>query len=107
QVLSKIEISDSHRRMLEGELQFIRAFRYHDLLRNFGKIVLLGETVYNLSDDLTSPELFERKSIQEGMDYIISQLDQAAEKLPADNSGAWVAGRATKGAALAVKSRLA
>src|SRR5690606_622297 len=65
QVLSKIEISDSRRRMLEGELQFIRAFRYHDLLRNFGKVVLMGDSVYNLSDDLASPALFERQSIQE------------------------------------------
>lgn len=106
QVLSKIEISDSRRRMLEGELQFIRAFRYHDLLRNFGKVVLMGDSVYNLSDDLASPALFERQSIQESMDYILAQLDQAAQKLPLDNSGEWVAGRATKGAALAVKSRL-
>src|SRR5690606_26774879 len=49
-VLDSIPMSDSHKRNLEGELQFIRAFRYHDLIRNFGGVVLLGNEVYGLQD---------------------------------------------------------
>lgn len=107
QVLAKIPMSPSHKRQLEGEIQFIRAFRYHDLIRNFGRVVLMGDTVYGLKDDLTTARLFERKSIQEGINYVINELNAAIEKLPMDNNdGTWVTGRATKGAAMALKSRL-
>lgn len=106
-VLSRIEISAARKLRLEGELQFIRAFRYHDLIRNFGEVVLMGDKVYKLQDDLTVPELFDRRSLQESMDYVLTQLDEAIEKLPADNNdNSWVNGRATKGAAMALKSRL-
>jgi len=105
-VLNTIDISARHKTQLQGELQFIRAFRYHDLIRNYGKVVLLGDTVYDLSDDLQDPALFDRKPIADGINYVVQQLTEAAEKLPLDNSGDWVQGRATKGAALALKSRI-
>lgn len=105
-VLSKIEMSAAHKKLLEGEIKFIRAFRYQDLIRNYGKVVLVGDQVLGLKDDLQNPDLFERASIKEGMDYVLAQLDDAAAKLPLDNSNTWLAGRATKGAALALKSRL-
>lgn len=105
-VLSKIEMSTAHKRLLEGEIKFIRAFRYQDLIRNYGKVVLVGDQVLGLKDDLQNPDLFKRVSIKEGMDYVLAQLDDAATKLPLENSSTWLAGRATKGAALALKSRL-
>ena len=105
-VLSKIEMSAAHKRLLEGEIKFIRAFRYQDLIRNYGKVVLVGDQVLGLKDDLQNPDLFNRASIKEGMDYVLAQLDDAAAKLPLENSTSWIAGRATKGAALALKSRL-
>ncbi|WP_028295943.1 RagB/SusD family nutrient uptake outer membrane protein [Olivibacter sitiensis] len=106
-VLANIEMSEARKTMLEGELKFIRAFRYHDLIRNYGRVVLLGDTVFDLTDDLQDPILFQRVSIGEGIDYTMAQLDDAATKLPLDNGASWRLGRATKGAALALKSRLA
>jgi hypothetical protein len=105
-VLAKIQMSAAHKTMLEGEIKFIRAFRYQDLIRNYGKVVLVGDKVMGLKDDLQDPALFKRATIKEGIDYVVAQLDDAASKLPQDNSGSWVGGRATKGAALALKSRL-
>ena len=106
--IDAVPMSAGRRTRLKGELQFIRAFRYHDLLRNYGKVVLLGDKVYEVSDDLTSPELFQRSEIKAGLDYAIAQLDEAAALLPASNdNNTWKLGRATKGAALALKSRLA
>jgi hypothetical protein len=105
-VLTKIQMSAAHKTMLEGEIKFIRAFRYQDLIRNYGKVVLMGDKVMGLKDDLQDPALFKRATIKEGIDYVVAQLDDAASKLPQDNSGSWVGGRATKGAALALKSRL-
>ncbi|WP_229212508.1 RagB/SusD family nutrient uptake outer membrane protein [Dyadobacter soli] len=106
--IDAVPMSAGRRSRLKGELQFIRAFRYHDLLRNYGKVVLLGDKVYEVSDDLTSPELFQKAEIKAGLDYAIAQLDEAAALLPASNDNStWKLGRATKGAALALKSRLA
>ena len=105
--IGALSISDAHRTRLRGELQFIRAFRYQDLIRNYGGVVLMGDKVYDLSDNLTDASLFTRSSIKDCIDYAVAQLDSAAAELPAVNDGStWVLGRATKGAALALKSRL-
>jgi len=106
QVLSTIEMSAGHKAMLEGEIKFIRAFRYLDLIRNYGRIVLMGDKVLGLTDNLQDASLYKRAPLKEGIDYVVAQFDEAAAKLPRDNSGSWMAGRATKGAALALKSRL-
>jgi hypothetical protein len=105
--LASVEMSEDHRKLLKAELQFIRAFRYHDLIRNYGGIVLMGDKVYNLSDNLQDEALFTRSTIKQSLDYVLAQLNEAAANLPKDNGGTWAAGRATKGAALALKSRLA
>ncbi|MDB5149664.1 MAG: RagB/SusD family nutrient uptake outer membrane protein [Mucilaginibacter sp.] len=105
-ILPKITMSAPRKTRLEGELKFIRAFRYQDLIRNYGKVVLIGDKVSQLTDNLQDKSLFVRASIKEGIDYAVAQLDDAASKLPLDNDGGWLLGRATKGAALALKSRL-
>lgn len=105
-VLQKIDMSPGHKTRLEGELKFIRAFRYHDIIRNFGRAVLMGDKVVGLSDNLQDPSLFKRATLAESINYVVSQLDDAASKLPLDNDSKWQLGRATKGAALALKSRL-
>jgi hypothetical protein len=105
-ILSKITMSAGHKTLIEGELKFIRAFRYQDLIRNYGGVVLVGDKVTELTDNLQDPSLFKRASIKESIDYATAQLDDAAAKLPLNNDGSWLLGRATKGAALALKSRL-
>jgi len=104
--IDKVTMSQAHKDLLTAELKFIRAFRYQDLIRNYGGVPLLGDKVYNLSDDLADPELFKRADIIECINYAVSQLDEAAAVLPLYNSNDWLKGRATKGAALALKSRL-
>src|SRR5687768_16310875 len=85
--LPTVQMSDAHKNLLKAELQFIRAFRYHDLIRNYGGVVLLGDKVFNLNDNLQDDALFVRSSLQESMDYVMAQLDEAAANLPEDNSG--------------------
>lgn len=104
--IDDVPMSQTGKDLLTAEIKFIRAYRYQDLIRNYGKVVLMGDKVYNLSDDLTNEELFKRASISEGIDYVVDQLDQAAAGLPANNSSRWPLGRATKGAAMALKSRI-
>jgi hypothetical protein len=105
-VLAKIDISAAHRTRLEGELKFIRAFRYLDLIRNYGRVVLMGDQIVSLTDNLQDPALYKRSTLKESLDYTIAEFADAASKLPLDNGGTWQLGRATKGAALALKSRL-
>lgn len=105
-ILPNLPFSPEHRTRIEGELEFIKAFRYHDLIRNYGGVVLMGDKVTDLTDNLQDPALFKRASIKESMDYAVALCDTAAGKLPVDNDGTWLLGRATKGAALALKSRL-
>jgi starch-binding outer membrane protein, SusD/RagB family len=104
--LPQLTISEPHRQWLKGELQFIRAFRYQDLIRNYGGVVLMGDRVLELSDNLQNDSLFTRATLKESIDYAVAQLDQAAALLPATNGSTWPLGRATKGAALALKARL-
>ena len=105
--LDTVPMSAPHKAKLLGELKFIRAFRYHDLIRNYGGIILMGDKVTDLyKDTLQAEALFKKATLKESIDYAVAQLDQAAALLPLDNSDSWQLGRATKGAALALKSRL-
>jgi hypothetical protein len=105
-VIDQVQMSASHKAWLTAELKFIRAYRYHDLVRNYGSVVLMGDKVYNLTDDLTAEELFEKSTIAQGVEYVVAQLDEAAAGLPAVNNSTWQLGRATRGAALALKARM-
>lgn len=104
--IDALEMSQSHKDLLVAELKFIRAFRYHDLIRNYGRVVLIGDRVAELDDDFSDPSLYTRSSIEESINYAVQQLDEAAAVLPVTNDGNWELGRATRGAALALKSRL-
>ncbi|MET1054188.1 MAG: RagB/SusD family nutrient uptake outer membrane protein [Pedobacter sp.] len=105
-VLQTITMSAGHKNMIEGELRFIRAFRYLDLIRNYGRVVLVGDKVLGLTDNLQDPSLYKRETIKAGIDYAAAEFAAAATKLPLSNSGTWVLGRATRGAALALRGRL-
>jgi hypothetical protein len=104
--IGKVTMSDLHKNRLRGELHFIRGFRYQDLIRNYGGVVLVNDTVYALSNNLTDPSLFVKSSLADCIKYAVAELDSAALYLPLVNDGIWQKGRATKGAALALKSRL-
>lgn len=104
--LDELQMSEGGKKLLRAELRFIRAFRYHDLIRNYGEVVLVGDNVPELGDDFTEGSFFDRRPIQEGIDYVIGELNALAPDLPIQNSSSWELGRATRGAALALKSRL-
>ncbi len=86
---------------MKGEVFFIRALAYHYLTSLYGGVPIV-ETVHNLD---TSSYYVPRNSYEDCINYISAQLDSAANLLPLVQSGANL-GRATKGAALALKSRV-
>lgn len=104
QKLPEVPVSDERRTLLEAEVRFVRAFRYFDLLKGFGGVSIMGDEVPQLTDDFS--HLYERKSIEETVDYILDELDAVIGVLPDDPGGDWERGRATTPAAMALKSRL-
>ncbi|SDE02151.1 RagB/SusD family nutrient uptake outer membrane protein [Pedobacter soli] len=94
----------------KAEARFLRAYYYFLLMRQYGPVVLVGET--EIPVDIPSAEMqFPRSTYDECVNYVVSELDKAAAVLPRVPSSNGQAsnnefGRATVGMALAVKSRL-
>lgn len=85
---------------IKAEAYFLRAYEYTNLLRSYGGVVLMDKP-FSLKDDFTN---VTRSTLQETVDFILKDLEKAIAGLP-DKSGI-DQGRATKGAAGALKSRL-
>jgi hypothetical protein len=85
---------------MKGEAYFIRAFDYTNLMRSYGGLVLISEP-FELGEDFLS---VTRSNLDETLDFIIADVDKAIQLLPEKDE--IEQGRATKGAAAALKSRL-
>ena len=84
---------------LKGEAKFMRAYYYQQLLRYFGGVPIVDKP-YTLSD---TDFLSERSTYEACVNFIIKDCDEAAALL---DGKSLVAGRASKAAALALKSRV-
>lgn len=98
--IDEADFDDARKKEMKGEVYFLRAYFYHNLLRMYGGVPIITQ-VYGLNDDFEAP----RNSFKETVDFIVANADSAAALLPLNQTGANV-GRATKGAALALKSRV-
>ena len=85
---------------LTGEVYFLRAYHYHNLIFLYGGAPII-EHAYGLEDDF----LAARNSFEDCIDFIVGDCDKAAELLPEIQAGSDL-GRATKGAAMALKARV-
>ncbi len=84
---------------LKGETYFLRAHCYNQLLRYYGGVPIIKSS-YNLDNpDFT----IARNTYEECVNSIVSDLDSAALLLDGKTLGL---GRATKGAAMALKARV-
>jgi len=88
-------------RALKAEARFLRALYYFDLVKRHGGVPLLGNKVYQLTDNIELP----RNSFRECVDFIVSECDAVKDSLRSDPFNLSVYGRPTKAAALALKSR--
>lgn len=96
------ELTETEVKWMYNEAKFMRAYYYYYMLRIYGPVFMLGEDMAGLDSGDR-----ERDTWDDCVDWVCSQLDQAAENLPLewdDPASNW--GRATKGAALAVKAKL-
>lgn len=92
---------DAVKRM-KGEVSFLRALAYFELLKRFGGVPLITK-VYDVNDKTFNEK---RATWSETKDFILTDIEQAIQLLPASFSADVDKGRATTGAALALKSRL-
>jgi hypothetical protein len=84
---------------LTGEAKFMRAYFYHQLVRYFGGVPIVDKS-FSLAD---TEFLSKRNTMKECIDFIVKDCDEAAIAL---NGLSLAAGRATRPAAMALKSRI-
>lgn len=101
QHLPVIPFNDILKRRTKGEAIFLRAWYYATMLKHYGGIPLVGDSIFIEGDEINTV----RNTYQECVDYITGQCDDAAAILPASYAGLDY-GRVTKGAALALKARV-
>ena len=85
--------------VMKGEVFFLRAFLYTDLVRGYGGVPIVDK-VYTI-EEASSLQL-PRSNMAECLNFILGDLEQAISLLPETAE----AGRATKGAAMALKARV-
>lgn len=96
-------LSPAKKKLLTAEARYLRAFFYASLVRYFGGVQLMGDEILGTNDILVS----KRNTYKECIDYIVAELDAAANDLPSQMAqDATEFGHATKGAALALKARM-
>ncbi|PID91264.1 MAG: hypothetical protein CSA96_09300 [Bacteroidetes bacterium] len=100
EVPEKVATDAAWKERMKGEAYFIRAFNYTNLMRSYGGVVLT-DTPYELGGDFSTQT---RSSLDETLDFILADVDKAIQMLPEKDD--IELGRATKGAAAALKSRL-
>jgi starch-binding outer membrane protein, SusD/RagB family len=86
---------------LKGEVYFLRGWIYASLINMYGGVPIIIKA-YNLNDNF----YVIRNSYEDCINFIVSQLDSAAKYLPLESIDANQAGHITKGAAMALKSRV-
>ncbi len=100
-----LDLTDSERGRWLGEAQFLKAYYHFYLLRMYGPIPIIKE---NLSVDASEGEVnVERMPVDDCVDYIVSLLDSAANRLPVRITDVTTEmGRLTRPIALAVKAQV-
>lgn len=93
-------IDDAIKIRMNGEMKFIRAFIYAQLIWRYGGVPIITD-LFTLGDDYT----VTRSSYDECVNYICSELDDVITLLPAKQPGNQL-GRASGNAAKALKSRV-
>lgn len=93
----------------KAEARFLRAWFYYNLLRQYGPFVIIGEDV--IPGDLDNSHVLmklPRSPYDECVEYIVSELEKAAEDLPVHftEQSDIDYGRATQAMCVATKSRV-
>ena len=105
--IPNLQIDEYQKKLLIGETAFIRAYIYFALAKRYGGVCLIKE-IQEYTPGKIDNLFVPRSTEKETWDFVIEECDRAIANLPEDVRG-WGASerRATKWAALALKSRVA
>ena len=103
QKLPQTPLSAKLKAQMAAEARFLRVWYYNWLLISFGGVPIIKDKVYDITDFVNEP----RTSYAECVSYLTSELDAIASQLPTRTEySEQDYGRITKGACLALKSRI-
>jgi hypothetical protein len=89
---------------LVGEARVLRAYFYYNLLRLYGPVILMGEEP--IAPDANLEELgLRRNTMEECVNYIVSELEAGGEALANEAFKGDRAGRMSKPFAMAIKAK--
>ncbi|RYE19778.1 MAG: RagB/SusD family nutrient uptake outer membrane protein [Sphingobacteriales bacterium] len=96
-------IQTFYKRHRKAEAHFLRAWYYAMLIKHYGGVPIIGDTIYNYTDAIP----VKRNTYEECVNYILAQCDSAIaiKDLP-DTQTDISYGRVSRGACLALKSRV-
>ena len=101
--IDRVPINPNVNMYWKAEARFIRAQLYFELLKRYGGIPLIGDKIFEPTDDFEIP----RNTFEECVTYIASECNAIKTKLRAESAIAdaeW--GKIPRGAAIALKNRL-
>jgi hypothetical protein len=97
----KLANGKSARPAYRSEARFLRAFLYFELVKRYGGVPLLGDSIRQITDNVILP----RNSFAACINYIVSECDNIKDSLRTQESiNGTTYGRITKGAAMALKA---
>jgi hypothetical protein len=99
--LPKAPISAFVKTQMKAEARFLRAWYYAILVKHYGGVHLVGDSIYTYTDNIP----VTRNTYEECVNYIVSECDAAGQDLPFTQSGINY-GRASQGACMALKARV-
>ena len=94
-------IKEDHKRSMTGEIKFIRAWVYANLIFRYGGVPLITK-VYGMHENYT----VSRTSFDDCIEFIVSELDEATQMLGTGTQSESLRGRASGHACMALKSRV-
>jgi starch-binding outer membrane protein, SusD/RagB family len=100
--INAVPIPAITKRYYKAEARFLRAFFYWELLKRYGGVPLLGDTLFNLTDNIELP----RNTFAQTVDYIVSECNAVKDSLRFETLSSSDFGRVPRGAAVALKCRV-
>lgn len=95
--IDKVDMTEENRNIFIGEVEFMRAFFHASLLKYYGGVPILTHSLA-LNEPIPA-----RDSAEDVYKFVIDECNKAIEKLPIERDDL---GRATKGAAIALKAHI-
>jgi starch-binding outer membrane protein, SusD/RagB family len=100
--IERVPVAAQTKQYWKSEARFLRAYFYWELLKRYGGVPIIGNTILGLNDDIHLP----RNTFAETVDYIVNECTAVKADMRPDPVSTSDFGRVSKGAAVALKCRV-